>query len=379
MRPLNFAIWIILFIAAILIIGLLGGVPLSLRWLLVMGVMVLLLVVIGSQIAGRFDGVLIDPRNKISLSRLQLVLWTVVVLSAWMTLALHRVGPLLIGRVSAADPQLVETVAGVLAGDGAVDETRLRQATAVVEQVMGEDSEEGASNRYQPLDIAIPNEVLLALGISVASLAGAGLIRNNQATRDDGRGAQEVAAARLESLRDRAGEAHTVLETMEAGRDRLEAMTSNELEALGEGMEVDQAALERDRARLARMEGELRVARQEADRATKRALELEEARQTAVGDLHFHESKADASWSDLVRGDTIANFQYPDLGKIQMFLFTVVLVFGYAALLWGIMSMPQSAQVLHIVPSVRLPEFSQTFVTTLALSHGGYLVTKTTV
>jgi hypothetical protein len=81
----------------------------------------------------------------------------------------------------------------------------------------------------------------------------------------------------------------------------------------------------------------------------------------------------------MLRGDSIANFQFTDLGKVQMFLFTMVLVFAYAALVWSIMSMPQAAQVLQVVPSMRLPAFSDSLVITMALSHGGYLATKTTV
>ena len=116
-----------------------------------------------------------------------------------------------------------------------------------------------------------------------------------------------------------------------------------------------------------------------ADRANTRAAELAVAQSQAVGDLHANAIAADARWSDMLRGDSIANFQFTDLGKVQMFLFTMVLVFAYAALVWSIMSMPQAAQVLQVVPSMRLPAFSDSLVITMALSHGGYLATKTTV
>jgi len=404
MRRYYSAIYITLSIVLILIIGLTGRLALSWRWLLVMAVFTVLLALIGRDITGseetvrlrsgrvesrfvpgRIDGVLIDARNKISLSRLQLVLWTVVVLSAWMTLALHRVTPVLLGRVAPSDTPLVAAVAEVLAGGTAVDEAQMRRAAAVVEQMTGEaallpgdEGGEAAALRYQALDISFPQEVLLALGISLASMAGAGVIRTNQAAREDGR-AQDVAANRAEAAREQAAGANATLESLEGNRDVLEAMTAGGLEALGEGLEVDQAALDEAQARLARLEAELRAARNEAERATRRAIELDVAQQTAVGELHAHPTLADARWSDMVRGDTVANFQFTDLGKIQMFLFTIMLVFAYAALLWGIMNMPQSAQVLQLVPSVRLPEFSQSFVTILALSHGGYLVSKTSV
>lgn len=405
MRRYYSAIYLIVSIILIVIFGLSSRLSLPLRWALVMAVFIALLMLIGRDITGneeavrlrsgrtetrfapgRIDGVLIDARNKISLSRLQLVLWTVVVLSAWVTLGLHRVIPVLEGRVLASDAQVVQAVAGVLAGEAEVGEEQINRAAAVVEQVMGEEAVlpgEGTADdpptaRYQPLDIAFPQELLVALGISIASMAGAGVIRTNQATRDDGR-AQDVAATRTANAKDQAAGANGALESLQYDYQSLEAMTTSGLETMEEGGQVDQAALAEAQAQMAKMEAELRTARSDAERAQKRATELEVAQETAVGELHTHMSIAEARWSDMVRGDTVANFQFTDLGKIQMFLFTVILVFSYAALIWSIMTMPQAAQVLQLVPSIRLPEFSQSLVYTMALSHGGYLVTKTTV
>lgn len=47
--------------------------------------MVTIIALIGQLIQGRVDGVLIDERNMISLSRLQIVLWSIVVLSSIVT------------------------------------------------------------------------------------------------------------------------------------------------------------------------------------------------------------------------------------------------------------------------------------------------------
>ena len=127
------------------------------------------------------------------------------------------------------------------------------------------------------------------------------------------------------------------------------------------------------------MTAELQAAQAATERATKRAVELEAARNSAVGELHAYPTATEARWSDMLRGDTVANFQFTDLGKIQMFFFTVILVFAYAALIWSIMSMPMASDVLQLAPSMRLPAFSDSLVITMALSHGGYLATKTTV
>lgn len=378
------------------VIGLLGFIPLSVRWLLVMGVFVGLLVFVGRDVTGRqvestrrgrnalrfvpgrADGVLIDLRNKISLSRLQLVLWTVVVLSAWATLALHRTIPIVQGRL-AASADVTATVAGLLAR-GEPSEADMSRAVSVLTQLMGQDptAEGVVMPAYSPLDVAIPREVLLALGISVASLAGAGAIKSNRAVNEDGR-ATQIVENRADRALEAAATAGAQVATMESTRVTLEAMGGG-LEAMGD----DPDAAERARlaeARLAELEPRLRAAEAAAARAETRAAEhamrLAVVQAEAVGELHANATPDEARWSDMLRGDTVANFDFADLGKIQMFLFTVVLVFAYAALVWSIMSMPAAAGILQAVPTMSLPPFSDSAVLTLGLSHGGYLATKT--
>jgi hypothetical protein len=403
MRRYTSTVYIIAAIALILFIGLLGVVPLSFRWLGIIAVLLGLLALIGREVTGheeevrlrsgrtetrfipgRFDGVLIDARNKITLSRLQLILWTVVVLSAWATFALHRVIPVLQGQLLASDVQPVEQVAVLVAGGEAVGEAHVGRAAAILEQITGADvalpAEDGAGEEttaalYDALAIDLPQEVWLALGISITSLAGAGIIKTNQAANEDGR-AREVAANRAENARDRANESRSSLESMQTDLEILESQ--NARESAG-GLPQSEADLAASRKRLDKAESELKAARMTATRAEKRAEELEAAQDDAIGELHAHASLADARWSDMMRGDTVANFQFADLGKIQMFLFTVILVFTYAALIWSLMRMPLAAQVLQIAPSMQLPAFSDSLVLILALSHGGYLTTKATV
>lgn len=410
MRRYWSTVYIALAVVLILFFGLLGRVPLGLRWVLVIAVFVGLLILVGREVTGnevdvrlrsgrtetrfapgRVDGVLVDARNKISLSRLQLILWTVVILSAWVTLALHRVIPVLQGRLFATDTQLVQEVAGLLAGEGEPTATDARRAAAMLEQITGEDvtlpAEDGADEAtptvlYDALDIGLPQEVLLALGISITSLAGAGLIKTNQATRDEGR-AQEVALERTRNALERASTDNSALEKAQGEyQETLESLAP----ALSlESMDVDPqarasalAAAELEPEAAAKKK-EVRVAEAAARQTQTTAEELVNAQMNAVGELHAYASIGEARWSDMMRGDTVANFQFADLGKIQMFFFTVILVFTYAALIWSIMSMPQAGQVLQLVPSMQLPAFSESLVLTLALSHGGYLATKTTV
>jgi len=57
----------------------------------VMLLMLIFMITIGITITGRPAGILINERNLMSLSRLQLVLWTLVILSAYLTIALERI------------------------------------------------------------------------------------------------------------------------------------------------------------------------------------------------------------------------------------------------------------------------------------------------
>ena len=401
MRRQTSAIYIIVAVVLILVFGLLGRAALPLRWLLVMGVLVGLLVALGREVTGsenevrlrsgrtetrfspgRIDGVLIDPRHKISLSRLQLILWTVIVLSAWATLALHRTIPVLQGRLAATGAPLVESIAGVLAGGQEAGEEQAVRAAAIVEQLTGVAPDAAGQTEaaaYDALDIEIPQEVLLALGISLASLAGSGVIKANQATNEDGR-AQEIVAARQERAAREVAAIGSELEVLQVQQTGvLETMSDIGLETMDADPQAMQRELDAAQVRYDRLAAEMEAAKLAATRANERIARLEETRAEAVGDLHTRASSAEARWSDMLRGDTIANFEFIDLGKLQMFIFTIILVFAYASLIWSIMSMPMASQVLQLVPSLSLPGFSDSLVVTMALSHGGYLATKATV
>ena len=395
MRRYLSMVYIVVAVVLTVLVGLLGFIPLVGRWLLTMAVFVGLLVMIGREVTGqtvetsrrnraqsrfapgRADGVLIDLRNKISLSRLQLVLWTVVVLSAWVTLALHRTLPIVAGRPPAQGPAVVSQVAGLLAEGQTATAGDTDRANAVLTQLMGADGVANLADAvYSPLNVVLPQEVLLALGISVASLAGAGVIKSNRASNENGP-ATQIVESRADRAQEAAANAGTQATNLEAFRSQLEALGGPE--ALGDPDTAEQAR--QAEAQLAALEPRLRAAEAAAARlevrAQEQALQLQVVQAEAVGDLHANASAADARWSDMLRGDTVANFNFADLGKIQMFLFTVVLVFAYAALVWSIMRMPAAEGVLQVVPSLNLPGFSDSALLTLAISHGGYLATKT--
>lgn len=93
-------------------------------WLGLVALMIVFLLVVGHGVTGRGTGVLIGERNRMSLARLQVAAWTILVLSAYLA--------------------------------------------AMVVNV--------AANRAEPLAISIPTELWLAMGISTTSLLGSRLI-----------------------------------------------------------------------------------------------------------------------------------------------------------------------------------------------------------
>jgi hypothetical protein len=121
-------------LAILILIGVVGvvapnqNVSMLLTWIVIVALMLMFLVIVGAGITGRPQGLLIDERNKMSLSRLQLVLWTLVILSGLLTAALSN-----IGRHS---------------GD--------------------------------PLNIMVPTQVWVLMGISTTSLIGSPLLKSNK-------------------------------------------------------------------------------------------------------------------------------------------------------------------------------------------------------
>ena len=116
-------------IVAIVLIGLL--IPLQRRLWAWLGTLILLTVfttIAGHGITGLWRGLLVDERNKISLSRLQMILWTIVVRSGFLTAALSNL----------------------------------------------------ALGHTNPLCIAIPTELWLLMGISTTSLVGSPLIKSTK-------------------------------------------------------------------------------------------------------------------------------------------------------------------------------------------------------
>ncbi len=77
-------------------------------------------------------------------------------------------------------------------------------------------------------------------------------------------------------------------------------------------------------------------------------------------------------WSDMLKGDDVANAAYLDLGKVQMFYFTIILVLAYGA---ALVAMFMLADPKHHAIS-EFPALNPTTVGLFGISHAGYLVYK---
>lgn len=214
-------------------------------WLAIMVLLAAFVVIAGHGITGLWRGALIDERNKISLSRLQLVLWTILILASFLTAVLiniHRGG---------ADP----------------------------------------------LKIALPETLWALMGISTTSLIGSPLIR----------GAKKDAPTNEE-------EKNKTLNIMKT-----------------QGVDPEKV--------------------------------------DTVGQIICNKNPDDASWSELFKGDEVGNAAHLDLGKIQMFYFTVVVWFAYAIAL--ISKLKGGSPIIDAFPDV-----GSGMMTLLGISHAGYLANQ---
>jgi len=224
-------------------------------WYVNMLALFLFVLFAGHGVTGRALGFLIDSRNKMSLSQLQIAVWTIVILSTYLAVVLSRV----------VNPDLGYALA---------------------------------------FNVALPKELWMLLGISLTSMVGSPLILSGKKT--------------------------TQPDANERGRTV---------------------------ASLATMGGRAAPTEQEKQEAS-------------FGTLMVNEAPQQAQIADLFRGDETGNAAHLDISKVQMFLFTVILVivyiFGLEAAFDGLISDESAA----------FPVLDSSMITLLGISHAGYLSYK---
>ncbi len=354
-------------------------------WLLIAALITLFLLALGWNLNSMWYGAMIDNRNRVSLSRMQISLWTILVLSAYLTVAVMRSAP------GAADTEVakckndqIKQTLGIEDVDKFLQENR-DKATAGDQQAAGAlkkyaDAEQKATDacKPQPLEITFPQELLLALGISTASFAGSNLItsikrnQTNTSLENDINTKVDAAAKELETKKNVLSELTGKL--MTALRDKNTA--EKDLEA-----PPDDAAKKDAQDRLASAtEGihtlEVQLAKQTTEfDAAQAALDNLNTKKQAVstekeGLLKVNQTVNEASLSDMFQGDQIGNYQQIDLGKVQMFFFTVVIIVGYGVAFAGLLQ--DSAKIYQLL-GMSLPQFSSSMNVLLGISHAGYL------
>lgn len=87
------------------------------------------------------------------------------------------------------------------------------------------------------------------------------------------------------------------------------------------------------------------------------------------GALFANKDIHDARISDMFQGDEVGNTAQIDLAKVQMFYFTAIAAVSYFV---------DISMAIRRGSITSLPELSEGLVALLAISHGGYLVSKTT-
>lgn len=339
---------ILVFIVLIVFIGLSSWIPIHLRWLITIALYTWFMGVVGQHVTGyereendrrkrfvpgRFAGILIDNRNKMSLSRLQITLWTILVFSVITVIGLDRSIPVLEGSIS---------------------------------QIAGETSStENAGEMHGALNIVFPGELLAALGISTTSLAAASLIKS---------GKTETKSNKVTMLLDdQIRLAQKEIEDIERfTKKRSEVVKEIEKWSLLDTEEA-RANLNLLRPELITIENELN--RRPLEKAQENLKQLQTLQDESKADIHINKNIRDAKWSDLFNGDLVSNFGKVDVAKVQMFYFTVLLIFTYGTLLWGLLSQEPAWQ---LSAAVELPPFSDSLVGLLGISHAGYLAVKQT-
>lgn len=188
-------------------------------WIALLALLLALTLILSRAYTRRWLGILIDARNKYSLSRLQMMLWTIIILSAFVAAVLANIQLKLLVYVSGAvrPAQVIVAPAGRLVADALLEvgvltfsedgaivaaegvdlsqldlAESLRDGQQIYVPIEGETSPNMAPTAEEdvslslattPLSVVIPSEVWLLLGISTTSLVASPLIKSQRRKR----------------------------------------------------------------------------------------------------------------------------------------------------------------------------------------------------
>jgi hypothetical protein len=243
-----------------------------------------------------------DSRKKISLSQFQMVLWTIIILSAYSAIVMQRI-------------------------------------------------QHGATD---PLAVDLPPLLWGLMGISTVSLVGSPLIKENKRDKEPTDDASLKAAPQLLS-----GEKKQLLTQARQTKEKVESL-------------AQQAKLAEERRRVT-LRKKLVAQQVDAERKYQAARKsiIEEVKMKRDGILCTNLEYKQANFTDIFTGEELGNCGRLDLGKVQMFIFTLIAVVSFVSTLSG--SMAANAVT---VKTFTFPTLSDGLVALLGISHAGYLVDK---
>jgi hypothetical protein len=236
----------VVWMVACIYLPVLGFLPVWLVWLVSAGIFTAAGCFLGLAITGRAMGIFINERKLMSLSRVQVALWTLLILSAYFAIAAAR----------------------IRSGDVA-----------------------------DPLSIEIDWQIWAVMGISLGSFAGRTAIMGKK-------------GAVIPENRD--------WEVTRAQKNLPDETTA-------------------------------------------------EIKENSIGVLYANRCIGKASFMDMFEGDELRNTRFVDIGKVQMFFFTIILLACYAAALFTMMYTHNPSEITGF------PELQSGFVAVLGLSHAGLL------
>ena len=364
-------------------------------WAILAGIMIVLLWGLGKGATGKWYGVIVEKnRNRASLSRLQVTLWTILVISSFLAMAFTRVmaapKPPSASEIAdckaeyisqAYDLNMDELTSQTPPQEQSAEETSSPDETSeTLKQAMAEAEEECVP---QALKIRFPEELLLVLGISTASFAGSSLIKSNKQNKpsveikriqnavEKSRQALEDASEKLNDAQNREIAAEAVLESE---RNNLAGLP--ELLANGSPNEGYMEARERVRSAEIAYKTALEVTKKINNEKTAVEKQLNDAQ----GELDIRKDQgllvvaSEPRFTDIFYGDQEGDAQFIDLGKVQMFFITVSILLAYGAAIGAII---QNTTLITAPLGVDFPGFSSSMTTLLGISHAGYLAVKT--
>jgi hypothetical protein len=332
-------------------------------------------------------------RNRVSLSRLQIALWTILALSAYLAVALPRSMPDALGEAS---PEAVaECVALRLKNVEGVDDLESLRAVNPEAAADAEQNAAGACSPH-PLNITFPDELIVAMGISTVSFAGSAVVqaskRNKRAIglitelkKDSAKAEEDLKKKNDEFARQREnlGAAARVIAEMAqklADPEATDAEKSSalsrkqtaeeEIERITKGSIANPADPKKLISLYEKAEADQRAAKEAYDKAYAR-WEIEDKKKEGL--LKVNEKPQQAVLGDLFQGDEIGNYQLIDLSKVQMFFFTLAVLVAYGVALAGLLD---DRVALFNPIGVDLPAFSASLNALLGISHAGYLAVK---